>query len=112
MNFKIKSISLLTVFIFVCTQSAYPLPTGEEVISGTATFEQINENTLNITATDQAILEFQSFDIGLQETVNFFLPTIESTTLNRILGGQTSILGTLTANGNLILINTDGFFLF
>ena len=86
------------------------LPTGENVVAGTADFQRLDQ-TLNITASDQSIIEYSNFDIGTDETVNFFLPSTDSFSLNRILGGlQSNILGSLTANGNLLFVNAAGFY--
>jgi len=88
---------------------AWALPQGEQVISGSAQFERPDDVTMNITTGDQSIIEYNSFDIGQPETVNFFQPSSSSIALNRITGGNpTSILGRLNATGKIFLINPNG----
>src|SRR5689334_16888151 len=104
----LKKAAWATLVFFAFSQRAYALPTGQEVVSGTATFEQVNDTTLNITTSANSIINYQSFNIGANETVNFFLPTLDAFTLNRVTGGSTSnILGNLNANGNLVLVNSN-----
>ena len=87
----------------------YCLPEGQSVESGNVTFEQPNPSTLNITASDKAVINFNSFSIAQNETVNFIQPSSSSTVLSRVTGGQASnISGSLTANGILFLVNSEG----
>ncbi len=107
---KARCFASFMLFYLICATAAYPLPEVQEVASGTATFEQPSESTLNITASNQSIINYNSFNIGAGETVNFILPSADSFSLNRILGGGMSeISGNLFANGNLVLVNSDGF---
>lgn len=60
--------------------------------------------------THKAILNWQKFNIGAGNHVNFKQPTSSSTALNKIAQSDPSkILGKLTANGQLYLINQNGF---
>ena len=59
--------------------------------------------------TDRAIVDWQSFSIGGNESVLFLQPSDLSVILNRVTGGDpSSILGRLEANGNVFLINPNG----
>jgi filamentous hemagglutinin family protein len=59
--------------------------------------------------TDRAIVDWQSFSIGSNESVQFIQPSELSVILNRVTGGDaSSILGQLRANGNIFLINPNG----
>ena len=59
--------------------------------------------------TDRAIVDWQSFSIGANESVQFLQPGQLSVILNRVTGGDaSSILGQLSANGNVFLINPNG----
>ncbi|MEJ7807902.1 MAG: filamentous hemagglutinin N-terminal domain-containing protein, partial [Telluria sp.] len=50
-----------------------------------------------------------SFNIGAGEAVRFIQPGSDSVALNRVLGSDpSSILGSLTANGKVFLINPNG----
>ncbi len=59
--------------------------------------------------TPTAIINWQTFSIGAGETTTFLQPSAASAVLNRVLGGETSIIdGTLTANGQVYLVNGNG----
>src|SRR6185369_5983557 len=51
-----------------------------------------------------------TFNIGVNESVRFNQPNSSSVALNRVTGGlgPSEILGTLTANGRVFVINRDG----
>lgn len=102
----------LTATLLACAMTcpaAWALPTGWEVVSGDVSFETAG-NTLNITsASHSAIVNYQSFNIAGNETVNFNFLLSGSSILNRIIGGgATSIAGNLNANGNVLLVNPAG----
>jgi filamentous hemagglutinin family protein len=85
-------------------------PTGGVVVSGDAIIQNTLPGITTITqSTDRAVIDWQSFSIGVGERTNFIVPDATSATLNRVLGGDPSILnGTLTSNGHLFLINSNG----
>lgn len=83
-------------------------PTGEQVVSGQASFVR-NGNLTTITASNNAIINYRSFDIGSAEAVRFIQPSSSSRVLNRIQGeSPTRIDGTLTANGRVYIVNPAG----
>jgi len=91
------------------TGIALALPEGGQVESGTATFVSSNPTTLDITVSDNAVLNFKLFNIGQNETVNFIQSNSAASVLSRVVGGQASIIaGLLTATGNLFLVNPNG----
>lgn len=52
---------------------------------------------------------WQSFSIGANQYVQFIQPDSSSVVLNRVIGSSpTSILGSLTANGQVFLVNPNG----
>ncbi len=87
-----------------------PVPAVKWVGSGSAT-SQIIGNTLKIhQKTDKATLNWNSFNIGAKNQVKFEQPKTTSIALNRITQGNPSqILGNLTANGQVYLLNQNGF---
>ena len=88
----------------------YSLPTCPEVITGEAVFLQ-GETSLEIHASHQAIIEYESFHIGPQEKVHFFQPSSDSHVLNRVVGADPSqILGSLTSDGQVFLVNPQGIY--
>lgn len=85
------------------------LPTGASVRSGTVSFEESAGNLRVLQETDRAIVHYSSFNIGASEAVEFVQPGSSSAILNRIGGGSPSdILGSLSANGKVYLINPNG----
>jgi filamentous hemagglutinin family protein len=86
------------------------LPTDGIVVGGNAEIQQISPTQLNIQqTTDRAILNWQSFSIGANETVRFDQPSINSIAMNRVTGIDPSvILGNLQANGRIFLLNPNG----
>ncbi|WP_083633171.1 filamentous hemagglutinin N-terminal domain-containing protein [Bradyrhizobium sp. NAS96.2] len=65
--------------------------------------------TINQTA-PQAILNWQSFNVGSQTTLNFNQQAGSWTALNRVVGntGPSQILGRITAPGQVLVINQNG----
>ena len=83
-------------------------PTGAHVTSGSAGFTTTG-GMLTISNSPGAIIEYASFSIGLGEHTHFQQLSAESQVLNRVVGGNPSlILGALTSNGRVFLINPNG----
>ena len=90
-------------------RSVLALPQGAEVEHGTVSVDAAADGALQVTASDQAIVHWHSFDIAPGEQVRFLQPASTATVLNRVVGGQASqIAGQLLANGILFLINPAG----
>ena len=78
------------------------------VVNGSATFNQAG-NTLTVTNSHGAIINWQQFSIGAGQTTHFQQSSSASTVLNRVLGGNVSaIYGTLSSNGQVWLVNPAG----
>lgn len=107
-----KPCAAVLIFTWVITTipgQAYALPSDWTVENGTVSFEQTDPQTLHIAASDQAIVGFQTFDIGASETVQVHQPSSTSSFLSRVNGGAYSELaGTLIANGRFFLVNPAG----
>jgi len=83
-------------------------PVTPTVVSGSASFSQAG-NQLTITNSAGAIINWQGFSIGAGEITRFIQPSSSSTVLNRVVGPDPSlILGQLTSNGRVWLINPAG----
>src|SRR3989338_7685364 len=88
---------------------AHSLPVVDETISGDVEVKHPTPTTLQINASDKAIINYKSFDIEANEAVIITLPSSESEILNRVMGeSATRISGSLYCNGTLILINKKG----
>ena len=85
------------------------LPTGAQTISGASTSTQAGANlTINQTS-NNLITNWQTFNIGSAARVQFVQPTTASVALNRVVGQDpTQILGSLQANGHVMLVNPQG----
>ena len=84
-------------------------PAGEQVVRGAATVDRAGASTVITQTTDRAAINWQSFNIGATESVRFAQPSAASITLNRVLGqNPTEILGALSANGQIFLLNPNG----
>ena len=91
--------------------STWANPKGGQVVSGEATITQPNTTTVEINQSSQnAIVDWQRFDIAPNETTRFIQPNSNSWILNRVVGSfePTAILGTIQANGNVAVVNPDG----
>jgi filamentous hemagglutinin family protein len=88
--------------------SLWANPVGPQVAAGAATFNSVGK-TLTITNTPGTILNWQSFNIGAGELTRFQQQSALSAVLNRVTGGNpSSILGTLSSNGRVFLVNPHG----
>jgi len=86
-------------------------PTGGSVTQGAATFNTAGSQfTVNQTSAN-AFINWQSFNIGAGETTTFVQPSSSSVAWNQINDANPSqILGSLNANGYVILQNASGFY--
>ena len=89
--------------------AANALPTGGHVISGGGYLAQRGD-TLTITQQSQNLsVDWLTFNIGRQSTVDFVQPDAGAIAVNRIADTNGSqILGHLNANGQVFLINPNG----
>ena len=85
-------------------------PTGGMVVAGQATIST-NPGLTTITAGNNSVLRWGSFDVGHGETVQFVQPGATSRVLN-LIGGLTpsQINGSLQANGQVYLMNPAGIY--
>ena len=84
-------------------------PIGPVVSSGTAVVTQTGRQT-DIKVSNLAVLNWSSFNIANGESVNFNQPNRASVVWNFINDSSPSqILGSLSANGFVILMNQNGF---
>src|SRR5258706_6782586 len=87
---------------------AHANPVGPQVVSGQVSISQQGA-TLNITNSPGAVINWQGFSIGAGELTRFIQQSAASSVLNRVTGADPSvILGTLTSNGRVFLINPSG----
>jgi len=83
---------------------------GEQVVHGTASFNRQGAMT-TITASNNAIINYNSFNIRANETVRFVQPDSLSRVLNRINSSRpTQIDGSIVSNGKVYIVNPAGIY--
>jgi filamentous hemagglutinin family protein len=81
---------------------------GPSVIAGSARISS-NGGRMDIVNAPGTVINWQGFSIGAQNAVNFQQQSAASQVLNRVTGSDPStILGNLTSNGQVWLINPNG----
>ncbi|MFM0471853.1 beta strand repeat-containing protein, partial [Paraburkholderia strydomiana] len=88
---------------------AQSLPTNGQVMAGQASISQ-NTNTMTVNqGTQRAVIDWNSFNVGTGNTVQFNQPNAQAQALNRVTGGGASnIQGSLLANGQVLIQNANG----
>ena len=89
--------------------TACAMPTGGQIQSGQGAIAQ-NGKTMTVTQqSGKMAVDWTQFNIARDEAVKFAQPGRDAVALNRITGGQKSVIdGALSANGNLLLVNPNG----
>ncbi len=107
------STTMLAAFISgVDSNPALAKPRGGSVAAGQATIIDGGDTTTIQQGSAKAIINWQDFSIGKGEAVRFQQPSRNAIALNRVTGKEPSnLLGTLTANGNVWLVNPNGVFI-
>lgn len=84
-------------------------PTAPVVAHGSAAFSQPAPNVLQVVNSPGAIINWRGFSIGAGEATRFLQQSAASAVLNRVTGADpSSILGTLSSNGRVFLVNPHG----
>jgi filamentous hemagglutinin family protein len=84
-------------------------PAGGVVVTGNGQITHSGDTTTIHQTSQNLSLNWQSFDVGAQETVNFVQPNAGALAVNRISSASASeILGHLNSNGQVWLINPNG----
>jgi filamentous hemagglutinin family protein len=104
----------LSAFLGLVVLGAPPATSGPEggtVVGGAATISGQGGAAVVVNqSSSHAIINWHTFNIGTGQSVTFNQPGSSSVALNRVTGGlgPSEILGTLTANGRVFVINRDG----
>lgn len=109
-----------SALVAVCTLSVIgtapaadvTLPVNGQVVAGTSVITNPAVGYLQVDqSTDRTVINWDSFNIGSDATVQFNQLSSSSLAVNRVVGaGQdpTKILGTLRANGNVMVLDRNG----
>ena len=113
-----KFISWIVIFQLTFFSSSYvwaqeigslALPQGGSVVSGQVNIDYAAVDRLNVNqASNQAVVNWQSFNVGRDASVHFNQPGSKASILNKVLSGQSIINGKIYSNGRLFLINPTG----
>ncbi len=87
-------------------------PTGPAVVGGNAAVSGVGTSHVTINqASQQTIINWQSFNIAPNDVTQFIQPNASAIALNRIYDHNPSqVLGSLRANGTVVLLNPNGVF--
>ncbi|MDD5299097.1 MAG: MBG domain-containing protein [Gallionella sp.] len=103
-----NAVAVAIASCFVIATPLYANPIGPSIANGVVSMAQ-QGNSLNITNSPGAIINWQSFSIGASEATRFIQQSAASSVLNRVTGvNPSSILGALQSNGRVFLINPNG----
>ncbi|MEO0929323.1 MAG: filamentous hemagglutinin N-terminal domain-containing protein [Pseudomonadota bacterium] len=92
---------------------AQDLPAGGDVVAGQAQITSPTATQMTITqTTNNAVINWDSFNVGSGAQLQFDQPSSSSATLNRVTGSTGSdIHGQITANGSVFVVNPNGIFI-
>ncbi len=104
------AVGLVAALLAYAAGPAYALPTGGAIQAGSGQIGQPTGSQLTVTqSSDKLIIDWTGFSIAPGEQVTFVQPGASSVALNRVTGNSRSeIAGTLTANGQVFLVNPHG----
>ncbi|WP_294637723.1 MBG domain-containing protein [uncultured Aquabacterium sp.] len=85
------------------------LPAGGQIVGGSGSIA-IAGSTMTVNQSSARLaVDWQSFNIGQGQTVQFVQPDGSAVALNRVLGTDVSVIqGALKANGQVFLLNPNG----
>lgn len=106
---RAASIALAIALALGAAGAAHAGQTGGQIVSGSGAIHQNGATTTINQGSQHLSLNWQTFDVAPNETVNFVQPGRDAIAVNRILGNSASeIYGHLNANGQVWLINPNG----
>jgi filamentous hemagglutinin family protein len=84
-------------------------PAGGTVVAGQASITGAPGSTVINQGSQNAVINWANFNINKGESVQFVQPNSNAVALNRVLGSDgTTILGNLSANGKVFIVNPNG----
>lgn len=113
-KFNYSPVALLCAYAIFSASIAHAqlagnaLPTGGVVAAGQASISQTGAAMQVQQTSQRAVINWGTYNIGQNASVNYVQPSSTSSTLNRIANGTTEIAGRLQSNGNVFLLNANG----
>lgn len=106
-----EKICAVGVLLFLFSAPVFANPEGGQVTAGDATISAPDANTVQVNqSSNKAIVDWQSFNVKSNEQTKFQQPSSSAILLNRVnpANGVSSILGRITANGQIWIVNPAG----
>lgn len=107
-----KGVSFVLLVLMMSSffnQAVWGGPTGENIIFGNGSVNRSGNETRITQNSDKLIINWQQFGSAANEAILFNQPGSSSIALNRVIGAfPSSLLGLLTANGHVWLLNPYG----
>src|SRR5580692_3313195 len=95
--------------LLILSGPALANPLSAAVTTGSASIAASSNKTTIDQKSEDVVIDWSSFNIGSGQTAQFLQPNAQAIAVNRIGGNSASqILGTLDANGRVVLINGNG----
>jgi filamentous hemagglutinin family protein len=109
---RLLPLATLLVAAVLNPVGSFANPTGANVTGGAATVSGQGTSRVTIDqSSDRSFIEWNSFSVAKGESVRFNQPSASSVTANKVVGvAPSEILGAISANGRIILINPNGIF--
>src|SRR5688572_19533453 len=108
---RMRTLLLTTTALMLVFSPAMAGPEGGTVAGGAATISGQGSSHVTVNQSSQnAIVNWNTFNVGTGERVQFQQPNSSAATLNRVTGGlgPSQILGSIDANGKVFIVNRDG----
>lgn len=98
------------LLLAVSSTTVLAAPQGGQIAAGSGTIQSLQNTTRIDQASQNMVVDWNSFNIAAGESVNFIQPSSTAAALNRINDQNPSqIFGNLNANGMVFLLNNNGF---
>ena len=89
--------------------SVQAMPSGGTIRSGNGSIVEQGQTMTVQQNSNRMAIDWTQFDIAKNETVRYAQPDKNAVSLNRVTGGQQSLIeGNLNANGHVFLVNPNG----
>jgi filamentous hemagglutinin family protein len=90
---------------------ALAAPSGGTIVGGSGSINTSGLTTTIHQNTQSQVINWHSYNVNANETVNYLQPNTSAISLNRILSNNASqIFWQINANGQVVLVNPNGIF--
>lgn len=113
-HFKTSALFCAVASALFYTSASYAfLPSGGQVTSGSGSITVPSRGQMVVQQnSDRLVIDWQSFNVAKNYGVTFQQPGDKAIVLNRVVGnGTSSIVGNISANGQVVLVNPNGVFM-